>query len=258
MSLYEAMRHKTDEKASGCLYVTNNADAREGKIILNHGKIRAILVEKKGGKESGQDLLEWLHISVSFSDKIPNIDLAAIRAIDTEKFMDSLKKTDALMKQVKEIIPGNDAVFRIVRMPTPRLDGFDAGKLRISLALKGEKSVSQVIDITRMSEIEVLSGIGWLHTHALVELVSKSESLSGEKKIDFMNAFRERLADLVGPVADMVMEDAFETIGTDNPDDLDSLPFPLIMELKNAVCQQIDQGEAAIINEWVSEYLKLD
>jgi len=256
MSLYEAMKQKTDEKASGCLYVTNNADAREGKIILNHGKIMAILVEKKDGKKSDQNLLDWLRVSVSFSDKIPNIDLAAIRAIDTEKFMDSLEKADALMKKMKEIIPGNDAVFRIVRMPTPRFEGFDAGKLRVSLALKGEKSVSQLINITRMSEIEVLSDICWLHTNALVELVSKSESLSGEKKIDFMNAFRERLADLIGPVADMVMEDAFETIGADNPDDLDTLP--MILELKNAVCQQIDQGESAIINEWVSEYLKLD
>ena len=160
------------------------------------------------------------------------------------------------MRAVKKIIPGNDAVFRTVRTPSPRYEGFDAQKLQISFALKGENTVSQVINTTDMTETEVLSAICWLHAHGLIELVSASESLSGKKKTDFLNAFRERLADLIGPVADMVMEDAFESIGTDNPDHLDSLDKPLIMELKNAVCQQIDKKDAGIVNEWVSEYLK--
>ncbi|MDM8522434.1 hypothetical protein QUF80_03600 [Desulfococcaceae bacterium HSG8] len=258
MSLYEAMKHKIDEKANGCFYVTNDTDGREARIILDHGKIRAILVEKKSGSEPDHNILKWLHISVSFSDKIPNIGLAAIRPIDTERFMNALEKADARIKMVKEVIPWNDAVFRVVRMPSPRFEGFDARKLQISLALKGQRRVSQVIDIIGLTEFEVLSDICWLHTHDLIELVSKSGSLSGEKKTDFLNAFRERLADLIGPAADMVMEDAFETIGTDNPDDLDALTFPMIMELKNAVCQQIDKEEAAIINEWVSGYLKPD
>ncbi len=101
-----------------------------------------------------------------------------------------------------------------------------------------------------------MSDICWLHAHGLVQRVSKSASLSGERKTDFLNAFRERLADLIGPAADMVMEDAFESVGADNPDDLEALAFPMIMELKNAVCQQIDQREANIINEWVSGCLK--
>ena len=258
MSLYEAMKYKLDEKAGGCFYVTNNADGQEGRIILDHGKIRAILVEKESGSESDHNLLKWVNVSLSFSDKIPNIDLSAIRAIDTEKFMSAMKKVDARIKAVKKIIPGNDAVFRTVRTPNSRYEGFSALKLRISLALRGEKTVSQVIDATGMTETEVLSAICWLHTHGLIELISESETLSGEKKTEFLNAFRERLADLIGPVADMVMEDAFESIGTDNPDDLEYLNKPMIMDLKNAVCQQIDKKEAVIINEWVSEYLKLD
>ncbi|MCP4109120.1 MAG: hypothetical protein GY749_26920, partial [Desulfobacteraceae bacterium] len=60
----------------------------------------------------------------------------------------------------------------------------------------------------------------------------------------------------IGPVANMVMEDAFESIGTDNPDNLEFFSESLIIELQNAVCQQIDEKEAGIIKELVSEYLK--
>ncbi|MCP4103446.1 MAG: hypothetical protein GY750_18790, partial [Lentisphaerae bacterium] len=238
MSLYETMKRKLGEKTSGCLYITNNTDGREGRIILVCGKIRAILVGEDISDEL--NLLKWINISLSFSDKIPNIDLAAIRAIDTEKFMDALVKADAWINMVKKIIPGNHAVFRTIGMPSSRYEGFDARKLQISLVLKEKKTVSQVTDITGMTEREVLSGICWLHNHGLVELLS-AESVFGKKKTDFLNVFRERLTDLIGPVANMVMEDAFESIGTDNPDNLEFFSESLIIELQNAVCQQIDE-----------------
>ena len=105
-----------------------------------------------------------------------------------------------------------------------------------------------------LPDLGTVSSLDRLGREATLEVLYDAAScsdLAAREPIDLV-ILEERIGEFVGPAASILIQDVFESTGTDP----EFLTKTQLAELTTEVCQQIDEEEIISVKKWVLDYLK--
>jgi len=254
MHLFSVLNPLVSAKATGVLTV-NNEFGSTAKVILSKGKILDIKLKGLSIVDAAKELAMWVSVITEFTPR-ERVDIASKGALRSEGLLNMLEKLEQKVIKIQRIVPNNDATFII----DPAKDDNDLAKLssgvvKTARILDGRKTIREVVAEIGISELEVLQNIYKLWNQGIIKMVG-AFSPEDEKKVDFWKTYvkslNECLAELVGPAADIIVGDAFDSVGT-TPKKMDRSDVPRLVE---AISKDLDNEERAALMEVSNKYLK--
>ncbi|RLC17707.1 MAG: hypothetical protein DRH93_17360 [Deltaproteobacteria bacterium] len=170
---------------------------------------------------------------------------------ETEKIITAFRKYDPWVVKILATFPqkmdrfqiDNKVLFRI-------LNQYAKGShfVKVACLLDGETSIADLMNELRMSEFEVLQQILRLYSKKYLEAFQVADE---NELIDtFMPSLKAFLGKLVGPIAPVVMQDAFSKLEI-TPE---QLVYKQIRELIQHISNQLDSADAIKLKHWVIDY----
>jgi len=247
--LYGTISKLIKEGKTGTLSI-ENAYGLEAKIMLDNGEIVALSVEGLTGNKAANKLFGWVSVSTLFISGQSDIG-PMLTGVDTEKFLGILKTADTKVEAINKVIPDNNAVFKIVTNDSGKEVKFSSQMLKVAAALNGKQTISEIVVELNMTELETLGYICLLFSKDMAKMVAASKPLVDDERDYILKTLEERIGEFVGPAAGILIQDAFESTGTDP----EFLTKTQLAELTIEVCQQIDEKEIISVKKWVLDYL---
>ncbi len=247
--LYGTISRLIKEGETGTLSI-QNAYGIVAKIMLDNGEIMALSVEGLTGNEAANKLFGWVSVSTSFTSGQPDIG-PMHTGVDTEKFLGILKTAGTRIETINKVIPDNNAVFKIVTNESGKEVKFNPEMLKVAAALNGKQTISEIVVELNMTELKILWYIQLLFSKDMAKMVATSKPLGDDERDYILKTLEERIGEFVGPAAGILIQDAFESTGTDP----EFLTKTKLAELTTEVCQQIDEKEIISVKKWVLDYL---
>ena len=249
-SLYEVLNPLVLENEIGVLNIHHEYGS-EGTILLENGSIKGVFVDTSTGTTAAKVLASWVSISTEFvKGELPPSE--SFEDIDASDFLELLAEVDLRIKKIQSIVPGNEAVFRTIAKNLEGGKTFGSKELKIILALDGKRSIREIVSNLEISELEVLSYIYILTTRGLVEMVATYPPMEEDRRVRFLDSLQETLSELVGPAANVIINDAFSELGT-VPELLAQRDIPGLMK---SISLHLDEDEKAVFDKWGSIYLE--
>lgn len=246
-SLYSFMKPLISGAETGIMTVVSEYGP-EGKIYLKSGRMVGAETENLTGASAANDLAKWVSISTEFNAGIEP-DIKNRDTFDHMGFVKLLAGRDKIINAIRKVIPGNDARFMIL-VENWQEKTISMQQLMLITKLDGHYSVRQVIAESGMAELEVLNFIYCLYNKGLVKEVTSPKAMVKEDIDNFLDALRNKLLDLVGPAADVVIQKVFESLGIDP----DFLARSQITKVFESVSEHLDEMEAEVFNHWKNRY----
>ena len=247
--LYGTISRLIREGETGTLSI-QNAYGLEAKITLDNGEIMALSVEGLTGNKAANKLFGWVSVSTSFTSGQTDIG-PMLRGVNTEKFLGILETAGTKIEAINKVIPNNNAVFKIVANDSGKEVKFSPRMLKVAAALNGKQTISEIVVELNMTELETLGYIHLLFSKDMAKMVAASKPLVDDERDYILKTLEERIGEFVGPAAGILIQDAFESTGTDP----EFLTKTQLAELTTEVCQQIDEEEIISVKKWVLDYL---
>jgi len=217
--------------------------------MLDNGEIMALSVEGLTGNEAANKLFGWVSVSTSFTSMQPDIG-PMHTGVDTEKFLGILETADTRIEAINKVIPDSNAVFKIVTNESGKKVKFNPEMLKVAAALNGKQTISEIVVELNMTELKILWYIQLLFSKDMAKMVATSKPLGDDERDYILKTLEERIGEFVGPAAGILIQDAFESTGTDP----EFLTKTQLAELTIEVCQQIDEKEIISVKKWVLDY----
>ncbi len=249
-SLYKILNPLVKLRSKGILRVWHEYGS-DAEIFLSDGLIQGIRVGEKSGKNATNALIGWVSISDEFSEgETPRPGHGP--GIDTDGLLTMLAKVEKRVGMIKKLVPENDAVFRL--KPTEMMGEmkFSPQKLKVVIAISGKRSVKEIVLKSGLSELWALSIISQLCQQGLALMVSAQKPMEDKEKAHFLNSLKETLLELVGPAADVIIDDAFESIGSEP----ELVSRNQIAELIEAISYHLNSDEQLFFKKWGIDYIK--
>ncbi len=221
-----------------------------GYVHIQQGGLLQVQLDEMDGTQALKAMLSWCSIQTDFqegdlSDVGLNIDLAQ------DRIMALIEKVDKAVKNIRKTIPGNQAVFKMDPKKWQN-ESVNSTELNIIMSLNGELTVGEVVAKTGQSEFGVLKCIHKFHKMGMVTMMSTSPPMSDQEKQHFLNGLRDRLTDMLGPAANMIINEAFEETKVD----LTHLSRMHLPELLDSISTHLDANELSEFNKWAEPQLE--
>jgi len=249
-SLYKILNPLVKMQSKGILKIQHEYGS-DAEIFLSDGLIQSVKVGERNGKDAINALIGWVSISDEFTDD-ETIGPGHGSGIDTDELLTMLAKVDKRVGMIKKLVPGNDAVFRVTPNEMIGEMNFSPQKLKVIIAISGKRTVKEIVLKSGLSELLVLSIIGELCQQGLALMVSAQKPMEDKERVYFLNSLNEVLVELVGPAADVIIDDAFESIESDSK----LLSRNQIAELIDAISYHLNSDEQLFFKKWGTDYIK--
>lgn len=225
-SLYTRLRELVAQGRSGRLRVIHWL-GREGVVGLNEGKIVHCQVGRLRGREALEFLSNWMSVSLEFYENVESLSMDLDE--DTTEILSFLERREEEFNKVRALVPGPESVFAL----SPEAQNGRVtvnGRLWKVLALvNGRNSVRDICVNLRANEFSVSRVLAHLASRRMIRLVATQRPLAPQLIHAFMETLEENLADHIGPIAPVMIQDTLEEMGKE-ADYLTGEDLPLVVE----------------------------
>ena len=235
---------------SGVLDIRRQAGSH-ARIYLREGMIEGVTSGVLKGTKAAKTCAGWVNITSTFQEGAKPAP-GGSGGVDTNTFLEILEKVDKRLSQVLEVVSSSDAIFRVDPDKLSSQGNYSAQDMKIALLLNGKRSVGEIIEKAGAAEIAVLISIYKLVRNGAASMVTDQKPMDPEKSEAFLSSLTEKLSDLVGPVADMLVDEALDDIGCGR-ETLSENQVPKVIDL---ICTHMDDKECAVIHSWADDTLK--
>ncbi len=222
----------------------------QSKIYLREGLLEGIEAEGVTGADAAKTCARWLSISTHFSKKAFTL-AEKVKSVDTNAFLSALESVDNRIHKINEVIPGNDTVFKIDIDKLDDQSQLASKELKVMLLIDGHRTVKDIVQESGLLEIQALSTIYKLKTMGAVEVLATQKPIEKEKRESFLSALKDTLIDLVGPIAEMLIVEAFEALDT-RPELISKKELP---QLVATIGANLDPTQRLSLEKWSRAYL---
>lgn len=249
-SLYNIVTHRVEQKSTGVLKLLH-AGGQSGEIQFSDGAVCWIAQEELSGAEAANIIFRWINIAVIFLEGA-SINNPSRKRLNTDFILEQLKKVDTRVRMFKELIGGCDAVFRFTGQDIDGQHQFSPKDLSVSFLLDGKTSIKEAQKKSDLNELDMLVTICRLIKTGLVKKIHSHKPMAGEKRSVFLDELNDILSDITGPVASVIINDAFEAIGAP-PEELAECDLP---HLYSVVRHHLEEDERAEFTKWLETFKK--
>lgn len=249
-SLYKLVTYRVEQKSTGVLRLLH-AGGQDGEIEFTNGAVSGIAVGEQSGAEAANILFRWINIAVMFLEGA-SIDCPSKKRLNTQAILEQLQKVDTRVRMFKELIGGCDAIFQFTGQDIDGQQQFSPKDLSVSFLLNGKTSIKEAQQKSDLSELDMLVTICRLIKMGLVKKVHSHEPMADEKRIVFLDELNDILSDITGPVASVIINDAFEAIGA-TPEELAECDLPHLYSVVNF---HLEEDERAEFTKWLETFKK--
>lgn len=247
-SLYQILKPKVEAKESGVIKLLH-ASGQTGAILLEKGLLAGIVQEDNAGIEAANIIFRWVNVAVMFMQG-ESMELPQQKRLNTSTALDQLKKIDARVTVFKELIGGCDAVFKFIGQQIAGAQQFSPTELNLSFLLDGTRPIKEVLQKSELSELDLLLTVCKLLKTGLLKQIHPHQPMTEDKRSDFLDQLQNTLSDITGPVASVIVNDAFEAIGV-LPEELAECD---ISYLFSVVSFHLEDDEKEAFSQWVKAY----
>lgn len=242
-SLYKKIKPLIYAGESG-IFKIHHDYGEKGVIILGEGLVEGVHVAESSGKAAAGKCAKWVSISTTF---LPgeNKDSNDLIAVDTGKFLVILEKAHKMIRKINTLVPGNDAIFMgdpVLAHKHKRYSEVDA---KVMGLLNGKRNISRIVMDAGFPELDILISVFRLGSSGVARLLVADKLMSDEERLTFLSALTKRLSNYMGPAAEVLIRDAFNTLGhgpemlarDEIPEIIESVVKPLDIDAKTAMVQ---------------------
>jgi hypothetical protein len=244
-TLCETLKALVRENQTGLLAL-KGANGFQASIYWANGEIVMIEDGKLYGAPAAKNIAKRIQLVTEFHEN-RKPDKRIRMDFTTTEFIQLIAKTEKAFNTFATVISSLEAVFTVDK------DGWGKEEvgprdLQILMNLDGQRTVRQVIAENGLPDLDVLHTIYRYHDRGLVKRVAGAKPMAVEARRKLLTGLQEQLAELIGPAAEAIIEEAFEAIHT-SPDGLSSSEIPALYK---AVRRHLDDEECAAFDRWVA------
>ncbi len=247
-SLYKILKSKVDAKATGLIRLLH-ASGQQGAVELENGNVTGVEQGDLYGVDAAKRIIRWVNVAVTFVDG-EALELPQEKRLNTQAALDQLQKIDARVKLFKEQIGGCDAVFQFIGQQIAGTHQFSPQELNLSFLLDGNASIKEVQAKTDLSELDVLLTVCKFIKHQLVRVVHPHQPMDADRRSVFLEQLENTLSDITGPVASVIINDAFEAIGAP----AEELAECDISHLYAVIISHLEDDEKEAFTQWTQTF----
>ncbi len=238
------------EGKSGTLHITHKYND-QARLFVQEGIIEQVETLHLQGKKAAATCARWVNISTNF-DEGNQGDYTSDPDIDTNDLLSFLEKSSKNIAIIQKKIDNDQAVFKIDADKLNKTQKLGAEDLKIALLFDGKRSIEQILALAGKSELAVLTHACRLIMAGVAEQVTeKKDILSAQEREALLGSLDEELTNLVGPASAILVEDAFEKIGSEPKTLAQSEIGPLFEEIK----VMLDDDEKEDFGAWAKKFL---
>ncbi len=249
-SLLPILKPLVFEGKSGILHISHKYNDK-AQLFLREGIIEQVETTKLRGKQAAATCARWISITTEFQEG-EHGEYTPDPEIDTNSFLSYIEKTFNTIELINKNISDDGIILGIDTNKLNKTAKLNAEDLKIALLLDGTRNIEQVLSMSDKSELAVLA-----HTCRLImagvahKVIVKNNIMPRQDQENFLQSLNEKLTDLVGPAGSILVDDAFEKIG--------STPKTLAQEEIPALIAEIgvllDDEELVELDKWSATYL---
>jgi uncharacterized protein DUF4388 len=193
-----------------------NAGSNAGDVYVQHGDIVHAEAESAMGDAAFIKMLGWANASFRFEPGISPMDRTIEKTLDV--LVADAVKAVAEREAIRRVIPSTDAIPRLApELPVPSIT-IDALDWRILARMDGMTSISMVGRELMMEEPELIKHLVRLKNANLFELeiVQTQPREAPPRQLvnaQFFQGLTVAVADAMGPLAEVIIDDALEAMG---------------------------------------------
>lgn len=249
-SLYQIIQPRVDARESGILKLLH-ASRQDGAVQLDKGSIVGLVQGAATGVEAAKIMVRWVNVAAMF---IPGetMTLPLQKQLNTATILSQLKKIDPRIDLFKEMIGGCDAVFQFTGQQIAGTQQFTPQELNLSFLLDGRMALKEVQAKSDMAELDLLLTLCKLIKTGLVKVVRPHQPMAVEKRTALLEQIENELSEITGPVASVIIADAFKAIGAPP----EALAECDIAHLFSVITIHLEDDEREAFARWVEAYEK--
>ena len=214
---------------------------------MNEGRIDEIEIGRLTGSEAAKILVKWISISTEFKQGV-KFEKSVSKKIDQTKLLRLLAGMQKMIQAIQQVVPNNNTIFKITTRNWEQ-EKISTRELTIIKAFKRNYSVKQLVSEIKMPEFDVLNIIFILFERGLLFKGTSDIPVRGKISPDFLKTLKEKLLGLVGPVAEVIINQSLATMGINSK----NLSQHQIPNLIGAISEDLDEKEKVIFMKWAKE-----
>jgi hypothetical protein len=226
MGLFEALTKLSRERKSGRLHVRQWED-KEGIVGLNDGRIVHCQVGRLRGPEAFKVLRNWMSTELRFFENVENLTVDMEE--ETEEILASLEAQDREIRAIRDVIPNHHVIFALSQEGPQSRVALDPRIWKVLSAVNGRSSVKDICVGLRASEFSVAKVLTYLHGRKFIRTVAMVRPVAPPLREAFFRELEDALAQYIGPIASVVIEDALAALGRGR-DYVSRNDLPLLVE----------------------------
>jgi hypothetical protein len=233
------------EKRTGFLALEGEFGFRAG-IFMQAGKIVLVEDGKLYGAPAAKNIAKRIQLKATFHENQKPQERVKLD-FTTAEFVQLLAKAEKAVTTFATVIPSREAVFALNRDEWGKQE-VNPRELQILMTLDGQRTVRQVIAENGLPDLDVYHTIYRYHARGLVKRIASAKPLPADLRHQLLVSLQEQLADLIGPAAEAIIEEAFAAINA-SPDHLAQSEIPALC---SAVRRHLDNTECVVFDKWVA------
>jgi hypothetical protein len=241
------MQGLVSSRKTGMLAVTNPFGLK-ADLFLAAGMLMQIKYETLDAVAAANRLAKRLYLTTSFTaDQHPF--QTSVMPFSTNAFLELLEKADKAFRTFSRTVPHLNVVFKLDTNAWGQEKKVSAQDWKVLTALDGRNTVHQVMAQSGLMELEVLFALHRFHTEGLIARLADAQPMSPAAFKLFINHLQEKLADIVGPAAGTLIDEAMTVIGS-RRELLAEQHVPVLIE---ALGRNLDEAERRRFNASLKE-----
>ncbi|RUM37383.1 MAG: hypothetical protein DSY58_03995 [Desulfobulbus sp.] len=220
------------------------------KLYVKEGIIEQVETHSQKGKRAASMCMQWLSFTTSFKEGAQG-EYTLDPEIDTMSLLSFLEKTAKNIDVINNNIPSNDTIYRVDTDKLNAAKNLNAKDLKVALLFDGQRSLTNIIPLSGQSELALLTRTCRLILAGVAMEGASKNILPDHERGVFLDGLNDKLMDMVGPAASVLIDDAFDEIQA-SPE---SLAKEDLTPLLNTIGSQLEDDEATALIQWGAEYI---
>jgi len=220
------------------------------RLFVKEGIIEQVETNSLKGKKAASTCMQWVNFAAKFHEGEQG-QYTLDPEIDTMSLLSFLEKSAKNIEIINNNIPSNEVIYQIDAKKLNAVQNLNAKDLKMALLFDGQRSLIHIIALSGLSELVVLTRTCRLILAGVAQEGVPKNILPDQERIEFLDGLNDKLVDLVGPAASVLIDAAFDEIQT-SPD---SLAKEDIDPLLSAIGEMLDEDEAVAVKQWGEQYI---
>jgi hypothetical protein len=222
----------TSEGKTGVLNLQRGKE--KGEIYVIKGALAHAICKDGVGEEAVFVMLTWTDGTFNFTPNVTSEEKTIEK--NTLSLLEEKIKQLEEWRQIKEIIPSQDIVFKLSSKRAPDEVKLKHDSWSVLSQIDGKKTVADVSNELKMGEYDTSRNLYSLFSSGLIE-VATAPQRKVKKVVDggFFELVEKELSEIIGPVAPVILDEEIKDMGEERS----SFPMERVSLLVEKVSREI-------------------